>query len=194
MLHRAAHLTAWNRAAWERLIELQASSLIGALGVSVQNPDELLAALNAPQVRYIQLPFNLMDGRWNAVIPQILATKVTRSLTVHVRSVLLQGLLPTADNAQWLRANVETPESIRRWLLHQVERCHRESINDLCIAYVAAQPWVDGLVIGMENMAQLLDNIYLSSKRSLTEAQTASIQRGRPTLGEDTLNPARWRL
>jgi spore coat polysaccharide biosynthesis protein SpsF (cytidylyltransferase family)/aryl-alcohol dehydrogenase-like predicted oxidoreductase len=193
MLHRAAHLTAWNRAAWERLIELQASSLIEALGVSVQNPDELMVALNAPQVRYIQLPFNLMDWRWNVAIPEILATKVTRSLTVHVRSVLLQGLLPNADNACWLRANVETPESIRHWLLHQVDLFQRESLTDLCLAYVGAQPWVDGVVIGMENLDQLFHNIHLSGKPSLTEAQTVAIQQSRPILGEATLNPVFWR-
>lgn len=193
MIHRAAHLTAWSQAVWERLVELQTSGLIGALGVSVQKPDELLAALNVPQVRYIQMPFNLMDWRWDAVIPKILAAKGTRSLTVHVRSALLQGLLPSMDDDHWRKANVEVPESIRHWLSHQVERFQRESITDLCLAYVAAQPWMDGVAIGMESMAQLADNIHLFGKSALTEAQTTAIQQDRPKLSEATLNPALWR-
>jgi len=64
MLHRGVNLTAWNRAAWEGLIEFWASDLIRALCVSVRNPEKLLAALNIPQVHYIQTPSNLMDLRW----------------------------------------------------------------------------------------------------------------------------------
>ena len=193
MLHRAAHLMGWNRAAWERLLALQASGLIGALGVSVQNPDELLGVLNIPEVLYIQMPFNLMDWRWDAVLPKIWATKATRSLTVHVRGALLQGLLPSTDDAHWLSANVETPGWVRHWLLHQVELFHRESITDFCLAYVAAQPWVDGVAIGMENMVQLAENIRLFGKSTLTEVQTFAVQQGRPKLSEETLNPALWR-
>ncbi len=193
MLHRAEHLTVWNQAAWKRLLELQASGLIGVLGVSVQNPDELLAALSNDEVRYIQMPFNLLDWRWDAVTPQILATKAVRGLTMHVRSALLQGLLPSTEDAHWRRANVDAPESIRHWLLQQVERSQRGSITDLCLAYVAAQPWVDGVTIGMENLAQLTDNIDLFSKPVLTVEHMAAIQQDRPRLSEATLNPALWR-
>lgn len=193
MLHRASHLSDWGGAVWKRLLAHQASGVIGDLGVSVQGPGELSVALKHPDIRYIQMPFHLLDWRWRAVVPEILAAKATRNLTVHVRSVLLQGLLPSADDAHWRKANVETPESIRHWLLHQVEMFQRESITDLCLAYVAGQPWVDGVAIGMENMAQLTDNIHLFGKSALTEMQASAIQQGRPKLSEATLNPAHWR-
>lgn len=193
MLHRASHLSDWGGAVWKRLLAHQASGVIGDLGVSVQGPGELSVALKHPDIRYIQMPFHLLDWRWRAVVPEILAAKATRNLTVHVRSALLQGLLPSADDAHWRKANVETPESIRHWLLHQVEMFQRESITDLCLAYVAGQPWVDGVAIGMENMAQLTDNIHLFGKSALTEMQASAIQQGRPKLSEATLNPAHWR-
>jgi aryl-alcohol dehydrogenase-like predicted oxidoreductase len=193
MLHRASHLSDWGGAVWQRLLAHQASGLIGDFGVSVQGPGELSLALKHPEFRYIQMPFNLMDWRWSTVVPNILAAKAARSLKVHVRSTLLQGLLPSADVEHWRKANVEAPESIRQWLLQQVELFQRESIIDLCLAYVAAQPWVDGVAIGMENMAQLADNIHLFGKSALTEMQAYSIQQGRPKLSEATLNPAHWR-
>jgi len=192
MLHRAAHLSGWNKAVWQRLLELQASGLIGELGVSVQNPDELLAALNIPQVRYIQLPFNLIDWRWDAVIPKILAAKVARSLTVHVRSALLQGLLPSSEDMHWRLANVEKPEAIRLWLLQQMHLFERQTVTDLCLAYVLAQPWVDGVAVGMENMTQLTDNIDLFNQPALTAEQAEEVKRTRPKLTDATLNPAHW--
>lgn len=193
MLHRASHLVDWNGAAWQRLLALQVSGLVGELGVSVQSPDELSAALNVPEIHYIQLPFNLLDWRWDAVIPEILAAKSSRNLTVHARSALLQGLLPSLDEELWQRANVDESSPIIRWLLSQVESCQRIGVTDLCLSYVNSLGWVDGIATGMENMTQLIDNINLFNLPALTADQVANIQKTRPKLSEITLNPAHWR-
>jgi len=192
MLHRASHLSDWSGVVWQRLLSYQASGLIGDLGVSVQNPEELSLALKYPEVRYIQLPFNLLDWRWDAVIPELLAIKSLRGLVLHVRSALLQGLLLSQDVALWRKANVDSSEVIIRWLEQQVTRCGRKSVADLCLAYVAAQEWVDGITIGMENMAQLYENVEIISSLSLTDEQVININKTRPRLTETTLNPALW--
>jgi spore coat polysaccharide biosynthesis protein SpsF (cytidylyltransferase family)/aryl-alcohol dehydrogenase-like predicted oxidoreductase len=193
VLHRASHLADWNGAAWQRLLVLQAAGLFGELGVSVQSPEELLLALNVPEICHIQLPFNLLDWRWDAAIPEMLAVKASRKLTVHVRSALLQGLLPSIDEKLWRRANVDQPALVIDWLRSQVASCHRTSTVDLCLSYVNALGWVDGIAIGMENMAQLIDNIKLFNLPGLTVNQIADIQRTRPRLSEASLNPALWR-
>lgn len=192
MLHRTSHLTDWNGAVWQRLLELQDTGVISELGASVQSPYELAKALDIPEIHYIQLPFNLLDWRWDEAIPAILAVKASRKLTVHVRSVLLQGLLPSLDEKLWRQANVDQSSPITDWLLSQVASCHRTSIVDLCLSYVNALGWVDGITIGMENMAQLIDNINFFNLPGLTVDQIASIQRTRPRLSEATLNPALW--
>lgn len=192
MIHRASHLFDWGGAVWQRLLTHQSSGLIGELGVSVQGPSELSMALKCPDISCIQLPFNLLDWRWEAVIPELLAAKALRSVTVHVRSALLQGLLPSRDASLWRQANVASPEAIIDWLEQQVLRCTRENIADLCLAYVNAQDWVDGVAIGMENMAQLQNNIELFNKLALTDEQLANIRMTRPQLSETTLNPALW--
>jgi spore coat polysaccharide biosynthesis protein SpsF (cytidylyltransferase family)/aryl-alcohol dehydrogenase-like predicted oxidoreductase len=193
LLHRASHLVDWGGAAWQRLLELQAAGLFGELGVSVQGPEELLLALNVSEIRHIQLPFNLLDWRWDAAIPKILAVKASRRLTVHVRSALLQGLLPSLDEKLWRRANVDQSAPVTGWLQSKVVSCHRTNIVDLCLSYVNALEWVDGIAIGMENMAQLIDNIKLFNLPGLTVSQIADIQRTRPRLSEASLNPALWR-
>ena len=193
MLHRASHLFDWNGAAWQSLLALQAADHIGELGASVQSAEELFAALDVAEIRYIQLPFNLLDWRWSSVIPKIKMAKASRGLTVHVRSALLQGLLPSQDEELWRRANVDDPAQIIRWLHGQVERGQRRGIADLCLSYVNAMDWVDGIATGMENAAQLIDNINLMSLSALTTEQVLNILETRPQLPEATLNPALWR-
>lgn len=193
MLHRVSHLSDWSGGAWNRLLELQSSGVISELGASVQNPAELLGVLSVPEINYIQLPFNLLDWRWDSIIPQILATKASRKLIIHVRSALLQGLLPSMDEEHWLRANVEQALAVRGWLLDQVIACQRANITDLCLSYINALTWVDGIAIGTDNMSQLIENIDLLNLSPLSADQVKSIQNTRPKLGEATLNPALWR-
>jgi spore coat polysaccharide biosynthesis protein SpsF (cytidylyltransferase family)/aryl-alcohol dehydrogenase-like predicted oxidoreductase len=193
MLHRASHLYEWGGAAWQRMLSLQSSRMIGALGVSVQNANELSAVLIDPDVRYIQMPFNLLDWRWDSVIPQILAAKASRGVTIHVRSALLQGLLPSLDEELWRSANVDSSAMIIGWLLQKVQHCQRKNIADLCLGYVIGKEWVDGVAIGIDNMAQLLDNIELCNIPPLSREQVADIDQSRPKLPDATLNPALWR-
>lgn len=193
MLHRASHLYDWHGAAWQKILALQASGLIGELGVSVQSPQELLSVLKYPEIRYVQMPFNLLDWRWDFVIPNVLAAKDSRGVTIHVRSALLQGLLASPDEELWGRANVDTPSAVICWLRQQVKRFQRRSVADLCLGYVNAQRWVDGIAIGMENMKQLQENIDLFSLPPLTDEQVVDINMARPALSEATLNPTLWR-
>ena len=192
MVHRAAHLTASGGGVWQRLLEHKASGLVGALGVSVQTPEELSDILDIKEVEYIQLPFNLFDWRWDAIIPAILATKAQRPLNIHVRSTLLQGLLTSHDTRHWARANENDPTHLQEWLASQVRRCQRTNVADLCLAYVNALKWIDGIVIGMETLEQLMENINLLNMPSLTESEIQILKDAQPRLSEATLDPARW--
>lgn len=193
MLHRASHLTDWDGSAWQRLLHWQSTGLLGALGVSVQSPEELAAVLAIPAVAYIQLPFNLLDWRWDEVIPQLLAIKQSRKLTVHVRSALLQGLLGSSDAGLWSRAHVDDALPVTDWLAAQVTAFQRCSLGDLCLNYVNALPWVDGIAVGMEHMDQLATNLEIFRSKQLTATQVAQIQGTRPRLSAASLNPATWR-
>jgi spore coat polysaccharide biosynthesis protein SpsF (cytidylyltransferase family)/aryl-alcohol dehydrogenase-like predicted oxidoreductase len=193
MLHRASHISDWNGAVWQRLLELKLAGVIRELGVSIQSPEELSKVLKNEEIRYIQLPFNLLDWRWDSIIPTILSIKAERKLTIHVRSALLQGLLPSLDDCHWLRANVDNPVLIKDWLSDQVRICQRAGVVDLCLSYVNALAWVDGIAIGMENMSQLIANINYFNLPPMSESQVEKIQRSRPRLIETSLNPALWR-
>lgn len=192
MLHRAAQFVQWQGAAWERLAELRQQGVVAALGVSVQNPVELQRALEEPLVSHIQLPCNLLDWRWDDSIQLIKEAKQGRSLIVHVRSALLQGLLVNDNEASWRSAHVDDSATVREWLDNQASTFGRSSIADLCFAYLRALTWVDGIAVGMENTEQLLENLDLFCKPSLEPGQISALQASRPRLTELALNPACW--
>lgn len=193
MLHRVSHLSDWNGRVWQRLLEFKSSGLIGELGVSVQSPRELSEALSIHDINYIQLPCNLMDWRWDSMISKIIEAKASRKVIIHARSALLQGLLTSVDDSHWLRANVDDVCQVKDWLSKQVNICQRTNVTDLCLAYMNSLFWVDGIVVGMENIVQLRENIQYFNNPCLNVGQVKEIQDTRPRLSEASLNPALWR-
>jgi spore coat polysaccharide biosynthesis protein SpsF len=193
MLHRTSHLRNWSGAVWARLLEHRCQGRLKALGVSVQSPLELELALGTPEIEFIQMPFNVLDWRWDTLIPKIRETKQHRPLVIHVRSALLQGLLPSTATEYWRSANVENPEPVIRWLEAQTTKACRNSVSDFCLSYVKSRDWIDGVVVGMETREQLAENIRIFCGPDFPTHQINNTFADRPTLEENTLNPAGWR-
>ncbi len=192
LMHRVCNLTAYNGEAWNRLVELKKEGFIKHLGVSVQTVDELKISLQDPKIEYIQMPFNILDKRWQDSINCIKKTKNERNLKIHVRSVFLQGLLLSSNPTHWKRANTPNSEAVRNWLISTVKRFKRKSIADLCLAYVRSLDWIDAIVIGMESNEQLEANIALFSTPVFSSDEIFNIESNRPILTESTLNPGKW--
>lgn len=189
LLHRAVHRTAFKGAIWERLHAYQTEGVIDRLGVSVQSALEAEEALADPAVGHIQLPFNLLDWRWR----ETLAFCARRpDVTVHVRSVFLQGLLAADNPSIWPVIDGVDANAIVAELNRLVHDFGRENPADLCLAYARAQPAIDGVVIGLETVEQLERNLALFAKPALTAAECEEVTARLPHLPEQLLNPALW--
>lgn len=193
MLHRTQHLTAWQGAAWQSLCNLKQQKVISRLGVSVQSPEEALSALDFEAVEFIQLPFNILDYRWDSVIEKISLVRSYRPLVIHARSSLLQGLLATTRMDLWRRACCPNASEVIAWLRNKAEVYTNGNVVDLSLGFVCSQHWVDGVVIGIETREQLLDNLIKVSSRNWTESVVSSITLDRPRVPVETLNPAMWK-
>lgn len=194
MLHRASHFSAFGGLIWQQLLDLKEQGYISELGVSVQSPEELYAVVDDPNVKYIQLPQNILDDRWDSVKKRLKENKKARHLTIHVRSVYLQGLLGSKDKSLWERANVDSPGEVVSWLTGLVAEFDRENIFDLCVAYLTSQDWIDGIVVGVESTNQLIENLEYFSRAPLNQEELAIIGDTRPKISEHTLNPSNWSL
>lgn len=191
LLHRAAHRTSHGGAVWARLLALRAEGVIGRLGVSVQTTDEAADALTDPEVKHVQLPFNLLDHRWRrAGIDALLRERP--DVVVHARSVLLQGLL-AADAAEvWPRVAGYDPAEVVRTVRALVDELGRAGPLDLCFGYVRAQPWIHGALVGVATHAQLMENVALFARPPLRPEACARVESAFGRLPEALLNPALW--
>ncbi len=192
MLHRFEHLHQWNKVVLKTLVSLKKQGYIDKLGVSVQSPEELTKALDCCEIEFIQMPFNILDDRWEGCIDKIIETKENRDLVVHTRSALLQGLLVSKDEGLWKRANVDNCDIVN-WLESCCIKHNRSSILDLCLAYVRSQSWVDGVVVGMETLEQLDQNLSIFGNPLMKDNEIKDVVFSRPSLLENTLNPSYWR-
>lgn len=193
LLHRAAHMTQYQGAIWHRLTEYVRSGTIRRLGVSVQSPDEAEAALAAPAVKHIQMPFNLLDWRWReAGIVDALTART--DVVVHVRSVFLQGLLANDDPLLWPAIDGVDAVEVLREIGKLVADLERDGPADLCMAYARGQDFIDGVVIGLETEEQLERNLRLSIRRPLSQAECRLVEDCMPRFPVELLNPALWPL
>ncbi|MNJ17318.1 General stress protein 69 [compost metagenome] len=192
MVHRASHLHAWGGRVWAELLKLVDEGVINSLGVSVQSPEELELALRHDSVLFVQMPYNLLDWRWDALLPSIEQARAERGLKVHVRSALLQGLLTSDNAALWSRAYVDDSAFLIERLKSWKQKFSRSDLADLCLAYVRGLAWVDGICVGMETLEQLVQNAQLFQRAPLQASEIQKVRMERPVVDERTLNPATW--
>jgi spore coat polysaccharide biosynthesis protein SpsF (cytidylyltransferase family)/aryl-alcohol dehydrogenase-like predicted oxidoreductase len=191
MFHRFEHLYQWHGVVLKTLVSLQEQGYIDKLGISVQSPEELTKALDYCEINFIQMPFNILDDRWDVCIDKIIKTKENRSLIVHTRSALLQGLLVSKNKDIWKQANVDSCDIVN-WLESCYIKYNRGSIIDLCLAYVRTQSWIDGVVVGMETLEQLDQNLSIFGNPLMKDNEIKDIILSRPKVSKSTLNPSNW--
>lgn len=192
LLHRVDYLNVQENVIWETLLTLKSEGLISKLGVSVQNNEEALLALDFDAVEHIQLPFNILDWRWDDVIKKIEVVKEIKKLTVHCRSVFLQGLLLTNDSLLWKRAHILDTNSINHFF-NALTTEFKLPIEQILLSYVTSQAWVDGVVVGVTNNKQLIDNLN-SVAFSNHALDFSRLMHKRPILKAKSLNPSNWKV
>lgn len=191
LLHRAAHVTSHNGAIWNRLNELRKAGVIGRIGVSAQSPEDAHLALAAEGLGHIQLPFNVLDWRW-AERGVIEVLRRRRDVTVHARSIFLQGLLAREDANLWPHITGVDPDRILFTLNSLARALNRKNAADLCLAYARGQDFIDGVVVGMETENQLSENLRLYVERPLSADECTIVANRMPRVPVQLLDPALW--
>lgn len=190
MLHRWMHRTSHRGTIWRRLQELKQEGVIGALGASVYFPSEALKAIANDEINHLQVPFNLLDKRWHSAgIPEKVGSR--SNLTVYARSVFLQGVL-LYPPSRWPVNFATNADHIHVALNRLVAELDRQSLADLCIAYVAGQEWIDSIILGVDSSEQLKENLRLFMCRPLLLEECVQVEKTLPETDEELLNPSAW--
>lgn len=187
MLHRPDHADAFGGAVLRELRRWREKGAIGALGASVNVPNELAQVMTHRDFEHIQLPYNLLDRRWPATLEQDAARR-----TFHVRSVFLQGLLANPQTAAWPDVPGYEAAALARSLEIAAERLKRRGVRDLAVAYVRGQAWIGGCVVGVERPEQLAENLRLFEQPPLTADDIALVREALPPVPSSLVEPWTW--
>jgi len=164
ILHRFHHFN--NKTIWNHLLE---NKKIKKLGVSIYYVEEAIEALKDNNIKHIQLPINILDQQWFCDSFLQLIEKRT-DVTIHCRSILLQGIL-ISEADKWPKINDINPEEFINKLNDLVKLFKLNSRLELCFSYVKSIEWIDGLLIGVDNINQLNENLKLFNVRKLTNKE-----------------------
>lgn len=189
MIHNFCDLMEWYNEILESLMIHVKNGNIGAIGVSVYNPEEAILCLQERRIKHIQIPFNLLDYRW--INEEFLNhVKKRPDVTIHARSIFLQGLLLNEEKMwpYWVKNSKLIVDEINNLVI----KFNRNGKIDLCMAYVRAFPWISYLVIGVENADQLQEIINISSNSPLSNIERDYIKNLFIDIPERLLNPSKW--
>jgi uncharacterized protein len=158
---------------------------IGKLGVSVYTNEQGVQAASDPNIDIVQLPFNLLDNLYqrNEVLQQLKAS----GKEVHVRSVLLQGLLLMEEEVMPLKLRPLWKYIV---ILKEIAAEFKISLPQLALTYALQSNLIDKVLIGVDNKKQLLENIEYSHQSFPVES-LSMIDRIRIE-ERDLLNPSKW--
>lgn len=188
LLHRFEHYHYRDGLIWNELLKAIREGLVGELGISVTDPNQILAIDST--VKRIQLPFNLLDQRWNDAL-EFAASKKVRCT---VRSVFLQGVFSLESASLWpvLPAQYK-PQQYFDQIATWTKKFGRKSNQDLAVNYVRAVDQFDGVIVGCESREQLLENLSLFENQPLSPAQKNEISSAKLDCPTSLLNPFEWR-
>lgn len=162
------------------------------IGVSAIDYQEVIEALDDFEIKFIQLPYNILDWRGRAdTVQKKLMNRP--DVEIQARSSLLQGLL-TGQVADW-PVEVE-PIALKGHIDGWVNKWNRQNWMDLCFSYVASTPWVHNVVFGVETLSQLVENIKLFGRAPLPPEALIEVAEvcTKAMIPENLLSPHLWKL
>jgi aryl-alcohol dehydrogenase-like predicted oxidoreductase len=154
------------------LVQLQKDGMIKNIGVSITSNDQLQQVIKIPEIKMIQMPFNVLDNFSRRGILLVKAREAGKIL--YARSAYLQGLL--LMSMEKIPAPLKSVIPLMRQL-QQIANRRRITVECLCLGYVLQQKLFDGLIIGVDNKDQLIKNWQSYQSASRVEIDLAEINR-----------------
>jgi aryl-alcohol dehydrogenase-like predicted oxidoreductase len=159
---------------WKELKRFKAEGTVKKIGFSLNEPEELEKLLEKGyEPDLIQVPYNFFDRRFESGIKNL----KEQGCEIHTRSAFLQGLFFMDPNELNEYFDEVKP------LLKQIQEL--EPLSGALLKFVLEKPFIDKVISGVEDEAQLLQNI-----ESVEKAPSLPELKG--TISDNILIPSRW--
>lgn len=163
----------------EELNTLKEAGIVKKTGYSVYTPNELerlISKYGLPDI--IQIPFNHLDRRFEKISIELNA----KGVEIHTRSTFLQGLYfmnpnDLSDHFKQVKAYLN---------LIREKMCDDNLIVGFLLNFVLSKPFIDKVIIGVNNVAQLKTNLNSLNKNFSNDTIEA------PDVLDHILIPSLW--
>lgn len=153
-------------------------------GASLNSPDEHKIIKKLKLCKIIQIPYNLVDNRWESIL--------NKKSIIHVRSVFLQGLLVTnQDNC---------PENIfkefnivKKKLNFLTKKFNRYDVKDLLFSFVKSNKKIDKIIVGFEDLQQVQQIIFYILRENFNYKEIDIIKRKIGNVSLNFKSPSNWK-
>lgn len=169
----------------KEILSMKKEGLIKKIGVSLNSNEEIEDVLKCDDIDLIQLPFNLLDN--NNQRKKILIKTKEMGVEIHTRSVFLQGLF--FKKVKSLEGNLKSLEIYLKQL-HELTS-ENLKINDIALNYAIKQPFIDAVIIGVDNTSQL--NLNLESVNKSVPKSILKYINSIKVNEKEMLNPFNWK-
>jgi aryl-alcohol dehydrogenase-like predicted oxidoreductase len=161
--------------------------LINNLGVSIYETQHALDVVTSGLVDYIQVPYNIFDQRLDKTDFYSLAQ--ANGVMVFGRAPFLQGLLFMQPN--------EVPEHLaraRNYLQEFEQIINRYDLQraEASLFFSAQNPGIDRVVLGVDNMAQLIEDIAVITSNSDGGSCQEELKQHFGTIEKEIIFPSLW--
>ena len=138
---------------WEQMMTLKANGSVDKIGFSIYTTDQLQYLLDRNVLfDIIQFPYNIFDRQFDPYLSEL----KRRGVEIHTRSVFLQGLF--FRDVERLTPQLQP---LGKYLQCMDRYCKEHAISkEMCaLSFVLQNPYIDGVLIGVDNVRQLQQNI-----------------------------------
>ena len=169
---------------WEALKKEKEKGIISKIGYSVYEPEVLNRLLEKnmfPDI--VQLPYSILDRKFERSITFLKHEKVE----IHVRSVFLQGLYFLELNKLPI-----TLKPLKKSLtkINNICKINSLSMLELCLSFVSKNNNIDFVVMGVENLEQLIQvNDFFQKGNKLKTVDDSTLDF---SFDQKLLNPTNW--
>lgn len=171
----------------ESMLKMKSSGKVRHIGFSVYEPEDAVESSKVNGIDFVQLPFSIFDQRMasEGVLPRL----SDGGVDIHSRSAFVQGLVLMSED--------EVPSCLARVkpyvaLFQKSCRDFGVSPRTVAMAFVKKRHEISHLVFGVDNMAQLAENIS-SFNADVPAATIDEIARILVGIPPELVMPNTWR-
>ncbi len=166
------------------LRKLESRELIRGCGISMDST-KYCSKILTHNVKYIQLPYNILDKRFDDFLEQAYAQRIK----IFARSIYLQGLMlmPEKQIKPFLRDVIPVRRQLEALAIDS-----DLSMPELCARYVLNNPAIQSILTGVDTVDQLRQNIELINRGKLSEPVFKTAKAIVPHFPEAILRPSQW--